>query len=102
MSFIGILLLVFTIMKKAFNMNETKWNALVRCRKGKGLYLVMVPPYLITLVILFPISMFWFELINFDYRVLGSISIIILLTLTGILKFSKLQGMVKNKFQENY
>lgn len=102
LSYIGILLLAFTIMKKAFNMNENKWNTLFRYRNGKGLYFLMVLPYLITLVIILPISIFWFELINFDYRILGSISIVILLTLTGIFKFSKLKGMVQNKFQENY
>jgi len=94
--------MLFKLMKKAFNMNETKWNALFRYRKGKGLYYVMVLPYLVTLFIVYPISIFWFEWINFDYRVLGSVSIIILLSLTGIFKFSKVKDMVQNKFQENY
>jgi len=95
--FIGVLLLFFKTMKKTFHMNETKWSALFRYKNGKGLYYIMAFPYLLTLVIMFPLSKYWFELINFEYSILGTISIIILLTLTGIFKFSKLKGIIQNR-----
>lgn len=79
-------------------MNEAKWDALLKYRNGRGMYYVMIFPYLFTLVIIFPLSIFWFDLINFQYRVMGSISIIILLTLAGIFKFSKLKDTIQEKY----
>ncbi|WP_246596301.1 hypothetical protein [Bacillus alkalicola] len=89
------------LIKKAFHMNETKWRDLFKYWKGKGLYVVMILPYLITLVIIYPLSLLWFEWINFEYSTVGAITIILLLTLTGIFKFSKLEGMVLNRIQGN-
>lgn len=52
-------------------MNEEKWSAFFKYRNGKGLYSIMVFPYLLMISIMYPVTMFGFDLINFDYRVLG-------------------------------
>ncbi len=101
LSYVGILLMFFMLIKTVFHMNGTKWDSLFRFKKGRGLYALMTFPYVIMLTIMFPLSIFWFDLINFKYRMLGSIAIIILLTITGIFKFPKLKRMLRGKYQEN-
>ena len=100
--YIGVLLLSFWLLKKIFNMDEDKWNALFKFGKGKGFYFMMLFPYLVMLVVMFSVSKVWFEFINFEYSVLGSLSVVILLTLIIIFAFPKLRGIVNNKLQENY
>lgn len=78
-------------------MNEDKWNILFKYRKGQGLYYVMGFPYLLMLVIMFLLSMLWFKLINFEYSVLGSIAVVVLLTLTLAFKLPKLKEILNNK-----
>lgn len=95
--YVGLLLLLFITMKKMFKMNEEKWSALFKYRKGKGLYFIMVFPYLLMIAIMFPVTMFGFELINFDYRVLGYIAVILLPTLILFLKLPKLKESIVNK-----
>src|SRR5690625_4557270 len=99
LSYVGILLLFLMTLKKIFNMNEDKWSALFKFDGGKGMFFMLVFPYLIMLIAMFPISMLWFEFINFDHKYLGSITIIILLTLTFIFKLPKLKKELKNKYQ---
>ncbi|WP_164214677.1 hypothetical protein [Virgibacillus sp. YIM 98842] len=100
LSYVGILLMLFMLIKAVYHMDEAKWDAVFRFKQGKGLYLLMAIPYVIMLTIMFPLSIFWFDLINFEYRMLGSIAIIILLTITGIFKFPKLKRMLRDKYQE--
>lgn len=100
--YVGLLLLVFMTMKSIFNMNEEKWSALFKYRKGKGLYSIMVFPYLIMIAIMFPVTMFAFELINFDYKVLGYIAVIMLPTLILFSKLPKLKKSIVNKYEESY
>lgn len=83
-------------------MNEEKWSTLFKYRKGKGLYSIMVFPYLLMIVIMFPITMFGFEWINFDYRFLGYIAVIMLPTLILFLKLPKLKESIVNKYEESY
>lgn len=100
--YVGLLLLLFITMKKVFNMNEQKWSTLFKYRKGKGLYSIMVFQYLLMIAIMFPVTMFGFELINFDYRVLGYIAVIMLPTLILFLKLPKLKESIVNKYEEGY
>ncbi|MBU6079993.1 MULTISPECIES: hypothetical protein [Allobacillus] len=100
--YVGLLLLLFSTMKKIFNMNEEKWSALFKYRKGKGLYSIMVFPYLLMIAIMFPVSMLGFELINFDYRILGYIAVIMLPTLILLLNLPKLKESIVNKYAESY
>ncbi|MFA1819363.1 hypothetical protein ACDX78_03995 [Virgibacillus oceani] len=101
-AYVGILLSFFMVVKRIFNMDESKWNSFFKYKKGSGLYFAMVFPYLVTLIIMFPLSVFWFDLIHFEYRISGSIFIISLLALTGLFKFPKLKGMLQNKYQATY
>lgn len=89
-------------MKKFCNMNEERWSILFEYGKGKGLYSVMVIPYLLMIVVMFPVTMFGFELINFDYRVLGYIAVILLPTLLMLLTLPKLKKDIVNKYVKSY
>ncbi len=51
------------------------------------------------LIIMFPVSMLWFDLINFEYKFLGSLAAIILLTVTLLFKLPKLREGIKNRYQ---
>ncbi|WP_280771578.1 hypothetical protein [Salipaludibacillus daqingensis] len=95
--YIGVLLLFIWTIKKIFNMNETKWNALFRFRENKGVYVVFIFPYLLTIVMMIPLIIVWFDMITFEYSVISSISIVMLLTISGIVKFSKLNDIVQDK-----
>jgi len=83
-------------------MNEEKWTALFNYGKGKGLYFIMAFPYLLMIAIMFPITMFWFEMINFDYRILGYIAVIMVPTLILIFKLPTLKKGIVNKYQDGY
>lgn len=100
--YVGLLLLLFITMKKFFNMNEEKWSTLFEYGKGKGLYSIMVIPYLLMIAVMFPVTMFGFELINFDYRVLGYLAVIMLPTLILFLKLPKLKESIVNKYEKGY
>lgn len=100
--YVGLLLLLFITMKNIFNMNEEKWSTLFKYRNGKGLYFIMVFPYLLMIAIMFPVSMFGLELINFEYRVLGYVAVIMLPTLILFLKLPKLKESIVNKYEESY
>lgn len=95
--YICLLLLFFAAIKKVFHMDETKWYDLFRYKKGKGFLFLMILPYVITILIIFGISMYWFELINFNHVLAGSLAITILLTITGTIKFFKLRRMAQHK-----
>ncbi|PID20105.1 hypothetical protein CSV61_16425 [Sporosarcina sp. P3] len=100
--YVGLLLLLFITMKKIFNMNEEKWSILFKYGKGKGLYSLMMIPYLLMIIVMFPVTMLGFELINFDYRVLGYIAVILLPTLLMFLTLPKLKKDIVNKYIESY
>lgn len=51
---------------------------------------------------MFPVTMFGFELINFNYRVLGYLAVILLPTLLMFLTLPKLKKDILNKYVENY
>lgn len=102
LSYVGFLFLLLFVMKKLFDMNEMKWNALFNYKNGNGLYLFMVLPYFIVLIAIFPISLFWFEIFHVENRLLGSIFIIALLLFTATFKLMKLKRTVQEKLQQNY
>jgi len=100
--YVGLLLLLFITLKKTFTMNEEKWSALFKYRKGKGLYCIMVFPYVLMIMIMFPVTMFGFELINFEYKILGYIAVIMLPTLILFLQLPKLKKSIVHKYEESY
>ena len=95
--YIGLLLLSFFVVGKFFKMNGDKWRTLFEFGKGTGFYFMIFFPYLVMLVVLFGASKMWFDMINFKYNILGSLSVITLLTLIILFKFSKMKKMVNNK-----
>lgn len=100
--YVGLLLLLFKTMKQVFNMNEEKWSALFKYKKGKGLYSIMVFPFLLMIAIMFPVTMLVFGLINFDYKILGYIAVIMLPTLILFKNLPKLKDSIVNKYEESY
>ncbi|MCM3757524.1 hypothetical protein M3197_08480 [Sporosarcina aquimarina] len=76
--YVGFLLLLFKVMKKTFTMNEEKWTTLFNYKEGLGLRFMMMFPFLITSAVMFPVSIYSFNLINFKYTVLGYFAVIML------------------------
>lgn len=68
-------------------MNESKWTSLFKIHKGLGLYYALIIPWIITILIMFPIIVSWFELIGIEYNMLAAVSIILLLLVTTAWKF---------------
>lgn len=80
-------------------MDENKWRILFNYGKGKGMYFVVVFPYIFTLLIMYPLSMLWFNLIHFEDRMLGSLGVIIILSISLIFKLPKLKERINNIYQ---
>lgn len=99
--YVGILLLMFRVMKKTFNMNEDKWTALFKYKEGQGLRFMMIFPFLITIAVMFPISIYSFNLINFEYTVLGYLAVIMLPATILIFNLPKLKS-IENTNQKSY
>lgn len=98
MLYAGLVLLFVAALKKVFNMNEDKWERAFKWRKGREMfYVVLLFPYGIMLAIMFWLSKIWFEFINFEYSVLASTSIVVLMALTVLLKLPKLKEWLNNK-----
>lgn len=95
--YVAVLLLSFRLLKNIFNMDEEKWSALFKFGKGLGFYFLMLLPYLVMLIVMFLVSKIWFEFINLEYTVLGSMSVVILLTFIVIIAFPKLKSFVINQ-----
>ncbi|GGJ88633.1 hypothetical protein GCM10007063_08930 [Lentibacillus kapialis] len=100
--YVGVLLMSFQVLGWIFNKNEDKWNSFFKFGKGIGFYFIMLFPYLVMLVVMFLASKVWFELIDFEYSVFGSLCVVILLTVVMIFAFPKLRDIVNNKLQGNH
>ncbi|MFD1336787.1 hypothetical protein ACFQ4N_14625 [Oceanobacillus iheyensis] len=94
--YVAMLLSVFYLMKKIFRMNESKWTSLFKIHNGLGLYYALIIPWIITIVVMFPIIVMWFELIGMEYNILASVSIILLLFVTTAWKFYKGRANLSN------
>lgn len=94
--YVGFLLLLFKVMKKTLNMNEEKWTGFFKYKEGQGLRFMMIFPFLITSAVMFPVSIYSFNLINFEYTVLGYLAVIILPATILTFNLPKLKSIEKN------
>lgn len=99
--YVGLLLSFFIIASKVFQMDETKWSTLFNVRKGTGLLYIMLLPYILMLVILFPISVVWFKTVQFEYAFSGAFTVIVLLTATLLFKLPKIKRFLIHKYLES-
>ncbi|VDG99741.1 Uncharacterised protein [Lysinibacillus sphaericus] len=99
--YVGFLLLMFRVTKKTLNMNEEKWTGLFKYKEGQGLRFMMIFPFLITIAVMFPISIYSFNLINFEYTVLGYLAVIMLPATILIFNLPKLRS-IENTNQKSY
>ncbi|OSB09149.1 hypothetical protein B2H97_12585 [Paraclostridium bifermentans] len=98
---LGIIMGIFFIIKIVFNMNERRWDNLFRYKNNIVLILVMVVCLMISLIITFIISNLFFEFIEFKYKEISSILIILLISLPIIFKFFKLRDYIKSKLTKD-
>ncbi|MCU9814571.1 hypothetical protein [Paraclostridium sp. AKS73] len=98
---LDIIMGIFLIMKVVFNMNEQRWDNLFRYKNNIVLMLVMVVCLIISLSITFMISNLFFEFIEFKYKEISSILIILLISLPIIFKFFKLRDYIKSKLTKD-
>lgn len=82
-------------------MNEQRWDNLFRYKNNIVLMLVMVVCLIISLSITFMISNLFFEFIEFKYKEISSILIILLISLPIIFKFFKLRDYIKSKLTKD-
>ncbi|WP_025163129.1 hypothetical protein [Paraclostridium bifermentans] len=98
---LAIIMGIFFIMKVVFNMNEQRWDNLFRYKNNIVLMLVMVVCLIICLSITFMISNLFFEFIEFKYKEISSILIILFISLPIIFKFFKLRDYIKSKLTKD-
>ena len=98
---LAIIMGIFFIMKVVFNMNEQRWDNLFRYKNNIVLILVMVVCLMISLTITFIISNLFFEFIEFKYKEISSILIILFISLPIIFKFFKLRDYIKSKLTKD-
>ncbi|GIM34074.1 hypothetical protein [Paraclostridium bifermentans] len=98
---LAIIMGIFLIMKVVFNMNEQRWDNLFRYKNNIILMLVMVVCLIISLSITFMISNLFFKFIEFKYKEISSILIILLISLPIIFKFFKLRDYIKSKLTKD-
>lgn len=98
---LAIIMGIFFIMKVVFNMNEQRWDNLFRYKNNIVLILVMVVCLIISLSITFMISNLFFKFIEFKYKEISSILIILLISLPIIFKFFKLRDYIKSKLTKD-
>lgn len=98
---LSIIMVIFLIMKVVFNMNEQRWDNLFRYKKNIVLMLIMLVCLTISLTITFVISNLFFEFIEFKYKEISSIIIILFIALPIIFKFFKLRDYIKSKLTKD-
>ncbi|WP_419743475.1 hypothetical protein [Paraclostridium dentum] len=98
---LAIIMGIFLIMKVVFNMNEQRWDNLFRYKNNIVLMLVMVVCLMVSLSITFIISNLFFEFIEFKYKEISSILIILFISLPIIFKFFKLRDYIKSKLTKD-
>lgn len=98
---LAIIMGIFFIMKVVFNMNEQRWDNLFRYKNNIVFMLVMVVCLIISLSITFMISNLFFEFIEFKYKEISSILIILFISLPIIFKFFKLRDYIKSKLTKD-
>lgn len=89
--FLVLTLGFFTVTKKIFNMNEDKWSTFFEYKNGKGFYFSVFFPYVVTMILSYPLSLLWFTFIQYEHKTLGSLLITLLLIITGLFKFYKIK-----------
>ncbi|WGX77766.1 hypothetical protein QJS64_21800 (plasmid) [Paraclostridium bifermentans] len=98
---LAIIMGIFLIMKVVFNMNEQRWDNLFRYKNNIVLMLAMVVCLIMALTITFIISNLFFEFIEFKYKDISSILIILFISLPIIFKFFKLRDYIKAKLTKD-
>lgn len=98
---LAIIMGIFLVMKVVFNMNEQRWDNLFRYKNNIVLMLVMVVCLMVSLAITFIISNLFFEFIEFKYKEISSILIILFISLPIIFKFFKLRDYIKSKLTKD-
>lgn len=98
---LAIIMGIFLIMKVVFNMNEQRWDNLFKYKNNLVLMLIMVVCLMISLTITFIISNLFFEFIEFKYKDISSILIILFISLPIIFKFFKLRDYIKEKLTKD-
>ena len=98
---LAIIMGIFLIMNVVFNMNEQRWDNLFRYKNNIVLMLVMVVCLMVSLSITFIISNLFFEFIEFKYKEISSILIILFISLPIIFKFFKLRDYIKSKLTKD-
>ncbi|EQK44153.1 putative membrane protein [[Clostridium] bifermentans ATCC 638] len=98
---LSIIMGIFLIIKVVFNMNEQRWDNLFRYKNNIVLMLIMLVCLIISLTITFVISNLFFEFIEFKYKEISSILIILFIALPIIFKFFKLRDYIKSKLTKD-
>ena len=91
LGYVAILLFFVFMMKRMFHMNESKWTSVFEWKDGKGMFAFLLVPYLLMLLMLFPLSVTGFTWIGFEHRYLSSVIVMVILTLTMIVKLPRLK-----------
>ena len=98
---LGLFMGTFFLIKIAFNMNEEKWDNLLKYKNNIVLIFIITICLIVALTIIYFISNLYFEIISFKYKRFSSEIIIICLVLPIIFKFFKLKDYVKCKIINN-
>ncbi|WP_297522902.1 hypothetical protein [uncultured Clostridium sp.] len=94
---VGILMLVLKGMKMTFDMDGEKWNRTLGYKTGSGLYYILAGTYIFTVLVMLPISVIWFNVVGIENPILGSVIIMVALTVSGGIKFPKIKAMIQSR-----
>lgn len=74
-------------------MNEMKWTKFFQLKNGMGIYIILLIPYIVMLMIMFLVSKFSFDFLQFENSVVLALFVIAILTLSILMKLPKLRNV---------
>ena len=100
--FIGVvILLIFLALKwlMNMNMNEEKWDAFFKYKKGQRIYTILIIAYSISISLIFLLGLAWFRWINYKKPALTALVIAGIMITMGLFKFVQVKQLIESKYE---
>ena len=95
---------IFISQKKAYlqQKNNEEWNQSLMDNKGRKLYLILLYSYLISMLVMFPLSCFWFNFIGFKNAKLAALVMWLVFSIIMTIKLPQFKSMFQEKYNKYY
>lgn len=97
--FLVLVMSTLKIMKSVLKFDKQKWDNLFNKFSGKGLLVLVLSLYYVSVLIMVPISMYFFGRIDNDMSAIMSLILVILISFYGSFKLPKSKMLIEKRMK---